>query len=87
MTADDLRRGAAIAHLMCNGTLPYALAPLGADALAECFAPFAADGLVVFESQRLQVTPLGCFFLRNLCGALDGYRTRDSVARRFSRAV
>jgi oxygen-independent coproporphyrinogen III oxidase len=39
----------------------------------ELFAPFAADGLVTIDGDRVAVTPSGRFFLRNICMALDAY--------------
>jgi oxygen-independent coproporphyrinogen III oxidase len=87
MSDDDRARGEAIAHLMCNAELPYDLFPVDVDALVDRYEQCAADGLVTFESDRLCVTPLGRFFLRNLAFPLDAYRGAADGARRFSRAV
>jgi oxygen-independent coproporphyrinogen III oxidase len=71
LTADDRRRRDAIIGLMCNLELSLgSLAELTEDP-RELFAPFAADGLVTIESDRVAVTPRGRFFLRNICMALD----------------
>jgi oxygen-independent coproporphyrinogen-3 oxidase len=51
------------------------------------FEAYAADGLVEFDTERVVVTPLGRFFLRNLCATLDAYRIESDESRRFSRAV
>jgi oxygen-independent coproporphyrinogen-3 oxidase len=73
LTADDRRRRDAVIGLMCNLELSLrSLAELTEDP-RELFAPFAADGLVTIEGDRLAVTPPGRFFLRNICMALDAY--------------
>jgi oxygen-independent coproporphyrinogen III oxidase len=71
LTPDDLQRREAITSLMCNLELSLStLAELAQD--PEClFAPLAADGLVRLESDRVKVTDLGRFFLRNICMVLD----------------
>lgn len=87
LTPDDQLRAEAIGHLMCNAQLPYDLLPGDSAAAIDRFQGFAADGLVTLESDRLTVTPLGRFFLRNLCGTLDAYRAPSDGSKRFSRAV
>lgn len=87
LTDDDAYRQAVISHLMCNAALPYDLFLGDTAALVDHFEAFAADGLVTFEIDRVVVTPLGRFFLRNLCATLDAYRRPDDGARRFSPAV
>lgn len=87
MSADDQVRGRAVAELMCNGGLPFDLFVGDPDALTDRFEQFAEEGLLTFELDRVRVTPLGRFFLRNICAAVDGYRTADDGVRRFSRAV
>jgi oxygen-independent coproporphyrinogen-3 oxidase len=87
LSEDDTLRSAAISHLMCNAELPYDLFVGDTDALVDRFEQFAADGLVQFETDRLSVTPLGRFFLRNLCATLDAYRGAKDGTRRFSKAV
>jgi oxygen-independent coproporphyrinogen-3 oxidase len=73
LTADDRRRRDVITELMCNLELsPGSLAQLAADP-GELFAPFAADGLVTIDGDRVAVAPPGRFFLRNICMALDAY--------------
>jgi oxygen-independent coproporphyrinogen-3 oxidase len=88
LTDDDRVRGAAIEQLMCNLALPYTmLAPLAADGdPLERLRPFADEGFITFEPDRLVVTDLGRFFLRNLCMALDAY-ARPAAGPRFSRTV
>ncbi len=84
---DDDDRAAAITHLMCNAELPYDLFLGDMYELVDRFEAYAADGLVEFDTDRVQVTPLGRFFLRNLCATLDAYRFGSDAPRRFSRAV
>lgn len=87
MSEDDMTRGAAVSHLMCNAELPFDLFPDDVDALVDRYERFAEDGLVTFETDRVAVTPLGRFFLRNLAFPLDAYRGAADGPRRFSRAV
>ncbi len=84
---DDELRAAAITHLMCNAELPFDLFTGDMFGLVDRFEAYAADGLVEFDTERVVVTPLGRFFLRNLCATLDAYRIESDESRRFSRAV
>jgi oxygen-independent coproporphyrinogen-3 oxidase len=87
LTEDDQARGRAVSHLMCNAELPFDLFVGDVPTLTDRFEQFAEDGLVEFETDRVVVTPLGQFFLRNMCFALDAYRGAGDRAERFSRAV
>ncbi|AMW06315.1 hypothetical protein GEMMAAP_19095 [Gemmatimonas phototrophica] len=87
LSDDDRARGAAVSHLMCNAELPFDLFVGDIDDLVDRYEQFAADGLVMFETDRITVTPLGRFFLRNLAFPLDAYRGATDGPRRFSRAV
>jgi oxygen-independent coproporphyrinogen-3 oxidase len=84
---DDDGRANAITHLMCNAELPYDFFVGDMYELVDRFEAYAADGLVEFDSEKVSVTPLGRFFLRNLCATLDAYRFASDVPDRFSRAV
>ena len=84
---DDDQRAAAITHLMCNAELPFDLFLGDMYELVDRFEDYAADGLVQFETDRVTVTPLGRFFLRNLCATLDAYRYSPDAPGQFSRAV
>lgn len=88
---DDTQRSTAIAHLLCNAALPYALIPGDRAQLRARWHPFIDDGLVVAEADQFRVTTLGRFFLRNLAFTLDAYRDApgdaDGAVLRFSRAV
>ena len=86
-SVDDTQRAAAITHLMCNAELPFDMFVGDMFELVDRFEAYASDGLVEFESDRVRVTPLGRFFLRNLCATLDAYRVNTSTTFRFSRAV
>jgi oxygen-independent coproporphyrinogen III oxidase len=87
MTDDDKARGRAIAHLMCNAELPFDMFVGDVERLVDRFEEFAKDGLLVFETDRIAVTTIGQFFLRNLCFAIDAYRGANDGPQRFSRAV
>lgn len=87
LSADDRARQAAILHLMCNLELPYAAVPPGVDDLRQRFAPFEEDGLVEFGADRLSVTPMGRFFIRNMAMELDAYLPAQAGQGRFSRTV
>jgi oxygen-independent coproporphyrinogen III oxidase len=88
LSDEDRVRRAAIERLLCTLELPYAcLAPLrgGDDALAR-YRPFADEGFVRFDADRLAVTATGRFFLRNLALELDAGAAGVSPER-FSRTV
>jgi len=87
LSDDDTARRTAISHLMCNAELPFDLFVGDVDTLVDRYEQFAADGLIEFEHDRITVTPLGRFFLRNLAFPLDAYRGATDGPRRFSRAV
>lgn len=89
LSDDDRRRRAAITHLMCNLELPFAIAE-GDEGLIEAMdrvAAYADEGLVEVEADRIVVTDLGRFFLRNLCMELDAYLSRTAERPLFSRTV
>lgn len=87
LSADDRARQAAILHLMCNLELPFDAVPGDLAALRERYEGFEKDGLVTIEADRFAVTPLGRFFLRNLCMELDAYLPAQTGVARFSRTV
>ncbi|MCZ7586643.1 MAG: oxygen-independent coproporphyrinogen III oxidase [Deltaproteobacteria bacterium] len=51
----------------------------------EKLEPLAADGLVNLGDTRIDVTPLGRFFIRNICTVFDQYL--DPTTQRFSKTV
>ncbi len=95
LSADDKLRRLVILHLMCNLELPYAVTVPRFDAtvdelLPEALAqmdPLIEDGLVVREADRLRVTDLGRFFLRNVSMPFDAYLTGGGDRPLFSRTV
>ena len=88
LSPDDQVRRRAIERLMCTLELPYALFPPPASAgdPLEPFRPFADEGFIALGRDRLRVTPLGRYFLRNLCMVLDAYLVPGGTPR-FSRTV
>lgn len=90
---DDRLRRAAILHLMCNLELPFAMEVDGSRvdaALAaeiERLAPFAAEGFVEIDSERVNVTGLGRFFIRNICMEFDAYLDRSGDKPLFSKTI
>jgi oxygen-independent coproporphyrinogen-3 oxidase len=72
---------------MCNAELPFDMFVGDVNALVDIYEQFANDGLVEFRADKLCVTSLGRFFLRNLAFPLDAYRGATDGVRRFSRAV
>lgn len=89
LSDDDRRRRAAITHLMCN--LELSLAVAGEDeAMVDSIARLAAradEGLVELDGERLVVTDLGRYFLRNLCMELDAYLEQSAGKPMFSKTV
>ncbi|MBX7120134.1 MAG: oxygen-independent coproporphyrinogen III oxidase [Gemmatimonadaceae bacterium] len=87
LSDDDRARKHAIQQLMCNLELAFDDIPPGVDDLRARFAPFEDDGFVEFGVDRVQVTPRGRFFIRNLCMELDAYLPTQQGQGRFSRTV
>jgi len=95
LSADDLLRRRVITHLICNLELPFHLtekdygAPVDALLMLEIdrLRAYEQDGLVVVEPERLIVTDLGRFFIRNLCMELDSYLPQQQDRPMFSRTV
>ncbi|MBU1698762.1 MAG: oxygen-independent coproporphyrinogen III oxidase [Candidatus Eisenbacteria bacterium] len=95
LTRDDRMRRMAIIHLMCNLELPYNLTidefGAGLDALLpdelHQMRKYEEEGFLIFESDKIRVTELGRFFVRNVCMELDAYLDRDSGSRRFSKTI
>lgn len=94
-TAEDELRGSIIHRIICTLTLEFdwvrqrfGIDPAEhfADALAE-LEPMAGDGLVTLDASGLRVTPLGRFFLRNICMPFDAYLKLPSDHPIYSRTV
>ncbi|NTU82849.1 MAG: oxygen-independent coproporphyrinogen III oxidase [Chloroflexales bacterium] len=88
LTEDDQRRRAALMHLMCNLELPFSMAhdPAMIDDFARV-AGYADEGLVTVESDRLVVTDLGRYFIRNLGMELDAHLSHTAGRPVFSKTV
>jgi oxygen-independent coproporphyrinogen-3 oxidase len=95
LTTDDRLRRLAILNIMCNLELPYALTLPGfgesADILLKdglkAIRVFEDEGFVEFREDRLAVTDLGRFFVRNVCMELDAHLDRDSDKPLFSKTI
>ncbi len=94
-SAEDELRRQVIHRIICTLRLDFAWvqerfavdpAEHFADALAE-LEPLAADGLVEIDDAGLTVTPLGRFFLRNVCMPFDAYLKRPTDRPVYSRTV
>jgi len=95
LTRDDLLRRAVIMALMCQGRVEFesiALAHLVdfrrtfATELA-ALRPMEAQGLVRFESDAIEVTPLGWYFVRNVAMVFDRYLQADRARDHYSRVI
>jgi oxygen-independent coproporphyrinogen-3 oxidase len=96
MTGEDLARRFAINRVMCLLRLdlreveerygPALRAAIEAS-LGRGVRELEDDGLVTFDGEVLQVTPLGQLLVRNVAMLLDAYLARGEGARRFSRTV
>jgi oxygen-independent coproporphyrinogen-3 oxidase len=95
LSDDDLLRREMITHLMCNLELPYDLTraafgvslheALGDD--LERLEAYAEEGFVELLPDRLVVTPLGRFFVRNLAMELDAHLAKTAERTVFSKTV
>lgn len=87
LSDDDLVRRAAITHLMCNLELPYTIAGPTLEPAIERLRSYVDEGFVEAQSDRIVVTRLGRFFIRNLCMELDAYLPALSDRPVFSRTI
>ena len=95
LSDDDLLRRTVILHLMCNLELPYNLTQslfgvdlretLGDD--LEHLEAYAEDGFLELLPDRIQVTPLGRFFVRLLAMELDAHLAKTSERQVFSKTI
>ena len=96
LTDDDVLRRHAINQVMCQLRLdlreiaarhgPAARAALEAD-LAPARGELEADGLIIFDGDVLQVTPLGQLLVRNVAMLFDAYLKKAGGKKQFSRTV
>ena len=85
---DDERRRAIIGDVMCN--LRTTLAEDEVDSFAgelEHLRAYERDGLCVVNGGRIEVTPLGRVFVRNLAMVFDAYLSRSERRPAFSRTI
>jgi oxygen-independent coproporphyrinogen-3 oxidase len=95
LTADDLVRRAVIQCLMCRFEVPIEsleiahLIEFGKYFATEItdLKPFQDAGLLKLDDQWLTVTPLGRFFIRNICMVFDRYLREGRERARYSKAV
>lgn len=95
LNMDDLLRREAILHLMCNLELPFELTrdafgdsveSLLADEL-KAIRKYEAEGFVEYHDDRLRITELGRYFIRNVCMELDAYLDQNNRQPLFSKTV
>lgn len=92
---DDLLRRQVIMHMMCNLELPYDLtvAQFGVDVRTvlgeelQRLERFVDEGFITLEPERILVTRLGRFFVRNLCMELDAYLKQPGDKPMFSKTI
>jgi oxygen-independent coproporphyrinogen-3 oxidase len=86
---DDVRRRDAIMRLMCNLEMPLDGLEATMPGTLQRLQPLEEDRLVTTDAGTLRVTPLGRYFLRNVCMAFDAYlpAAADGDSPRFSRAI
>ncbi|QDY43508.1 oxygen-independent coproporphyrinogen III oxidase [Candidatus Pantoea soli] len=95
LTDDDRLRREVIKALICNFTLDFAAIEAQwpvkfeayfADDLAR-LAPLMADGLVMQQGRRLQVSSTGRLLIRNICMCFDRYLQQNAPRQPFSRVI
>ena len=95
LSADDLLRRAVIQSLMCRFEVPIeSLEIAHLVDFKKYFATETADlealekaGLLTLDDQWLSVTPLGRFFIRNICMVFDRYLRESRERARYSKVV
>jgi oxygen-independent coproporphyrinogen III oxidase len=94
-TEDDFIRRAVIMNLICNFSCTYTTVEQKFDIeFTRYFAEelsyleqFYDDQLIEFETDQLMVTPLGRFFIRNICMIFDLYLKEISQIQSFSKVI
>lgn len=87
LTDDDRLRSDIIKQLLCNLELPLGSVPHELQPAVDAVAATAHDGLVTVQPDRIAVTELGRYFLRNLCLPFDAYLPPRTSDRVFSRTL
>jgi oxygen-independent coproporphyrinogen-3 oxidase len=95
MTADDVLRRAVIQCLMCHFEVPIESIEVAhlidfrkyfAQELQDLL-PLRDAGLLDLDEQYLSVTPIGRYFVRNICMVFDRYLREGRERARYSKAV
>jgi oxygen-independent coproporphyrinogen-3 oxidase len=95
LTADDLVRRAVIQCLMCHFQIPIESLEIAhliefrkyfAQELRD-LAPLQEAGLVTLDDQWLTVTPVGRYFIRNICMVFDRYLREGRERASYSKVV
>ena len=79
-----------IKSLMCNFETVYCERSILAkqqDQLKNDCKELVEDGILAWEKNKLQITPDGKPFVRNVCMRLDPYNKQKSLRNRFSQSV
>lgn len=87
LTEDDRVRGEIIRDLLCNLEVSLERIPDRMAPALEALAKFEEDGLVRRDANKVRVSTLGRFFLRNLCLPFDAYLPARTADRVFSRTL
>ncbi|HQT63995.1 MAG: oxygen-independent coproporphyrinogen III oxidase [Acidocella sp. 20-57-95] len=94
LTSDDKLRRAVIEKIMCDLDVDliamaasFGANPAGLLHDAARLVMFQQDGLVQWNGRRLQVTPAGRPFVRNVAALFDAYLRMDEAAPRHAQAV
>jgi len=89
LTDDDVLRRDTIMQLMCNLELSLHDLPSSMTESVARLRPLEEDGLVTIDADRLRITSLGRYFVRNVCMAFDAYLPAEPSEGkpRFSRAI
>ncbi len=93
LTEDDLLRREVIMKLLCDFSLDIKaiekkyqidFPTYFADAI-QMLVPMEEDGLIRYEKEKIEVTPMGHLLIRNICMPFDAYLKRSET--KFSRTV
>ncbi|MDZ5460042.1 oxygen-independent coproporphyrinogen III oxidase [Azohydromonas lata] len=95
LTRDDLVRRAVIMALMCQGRVEFESIELAHlvnmreyfAAELESLKPLVEMGLAELESDAIQVTPRGWYFVRGVAMVFDRHLRADKTRERFSRII
>lgn len=84
MSREDEVVGEIVMNIMCNKS--SSIEGISKDAL-ERLRAMEVDGLVELSEKKLEVTPLGAAFLRNIAAAIDPYLYQHKEKQLFSRTI